>query len=1484
MKRTRAVALALVNWRGVFYERYLLDRHVTALEGANGSGKTTVMIAAYVVLLPDLTRLRFTNLGETGATGGDRGIWGRLGELGRPSYAVLSLELPSGETMLAGVQLERKGEPALELTPFLVEGVAESGRLQDILLCTTGDQEEIPTLPQLRANAKQAGARLTVFPSAKEYFAALFDRGVTPMRLTLDEQRNKFNEMLRTSMTGGISRALTSQLRSFVLREESALSETLSRMRGNLDACRKTRNEVKEARVLEHEIGGIFEAGQAMARAALEAVRCSVREHNAAVAALRGSYDVKARDQAKLERDLAALEARKSAVTGQLEVAGKQLEAAKADRDRLTRAVALRERVDALGGELERLGIELEASAAAYRQVTEQRTRSRELWSQRQTELVESARSLADVQAGLDALARRMHARRLATERLAALRQTTGNVALGLAELPGLREQLTVEQREVDRALARFERHDALEETVGRDRETALSALRRIAGDVSESDDLYARAKQELRRIRQLQAVADRLGARTREAEQAREQLERREALIRKLDALGLHPAPADATAFLERLWTADRDAAMTEELQREEDWRAREAAVSGEQLAAEIAVLERREGEWAQVQRALDELGDLVSGLEPGRVATQRLREQWLARQTRAHAELERCTRERAEALAHAQALDSSESVSPGLDLLELKELLDAEFLAQRYDDLEDDEARRTEAILGPLVDALVVEDLDAAATVLQKRPIAVETAWIVGAGTDPMRSLGAGTSVDPAGTVMVETSMGLRIGRIPEKARLGRQARARQSAERRAHAQECATAIETLEGEQRQITGVLHAIDALDFLIPAWQAGDPGRALVALRQRATATSEAQATARARSNAAGARLPELRRLANALRALLPQAGDLHAPLSAEAVTELQAAQRESEASRVELDRIGDSASVLAELVEALCEPLQSPEQRLERAQERVALERRRDELYTQLESIDALELHGNLLEEAEAFTENADPGALVTELRTHHQRAELALEDAKQRMDASESEWQALTDAHHRNVATVEAAKAHHQRALVELQSAGFVEPTAEALQELDQTIDRQFLSIAAHTREERDLETRIALERDRGSRLTAELSALQSDQESAEDAAKPAALAWTQLQQRAASAGLTAATPGDLVEQKSSAWWPEARSRSALLLDRLQTARGGSELARDLHARLHHEDGDSFFDAWLATRAWLQRRLPAHITEGEEPLLGLSRLRDDLVRLEGRLGRQEDDLRGTSQDVARSIDVQIRRAVNQVERLNRSLVDVTFGSIEGIRIKLQRLENMEPVWGALRDGSAQQLLFHSSMSIEDAMEEIFRRYGGGGKAGAQKILDYREYIELRVEVRRRGDGKDWELANPTRVSTGEAIGVGAALMMVILTEWERDANLLRAQRGAGCLRFLFLDEANRLSQDNLAVLFDLCERLDLQLLIAAPEVAHAEGNTTYRLIRRQLEDGREEVVVSGRRSTLPEAMNVALPVALEEVGPVSD
>jgi chromosome partition protein MukB len=190
----------------------------------------------------------------------------------------------------------------------------------------------------------------------------------------------------------------------------------------------------------------------------------------------------------------------------------------------------------------------------------------------------------------------------------------------------------------------------------------------------------------------------------------------------------------------------------------------------------------------------------------------------------------------------------------------------------------------------------------------------------------------------------------------------------------------------------------------------------------------------------------------------------------------------------------------------------------------------------------------------------------------------------------------------------------------------------------------------------------------------------------------------------------------------------------------------------------------------------------------------------------------------------------------------------------------VRGIRIELRRIDRMEQILRALRLGEAQELLFLSAIPIEEALDEIFRRYGGGPRRRRAPARLPRVPRARRPDPppgRRRLGHRQ---ADPAVDRRGDRRR--RAVMMVVLTEWERDANLMSARRTTGSLRFLFLDEANRLSRDNLGVSFDLCKTLDLQLLIAAPEVARAEGNTTYRLVRHVTDDGREEVIVSGRRA----------------------
>ena len=399
---------------------------------------------------------------------------------------------------------------------------------------------------------------------------------------------------------------------------------------------------------------------------------------------------------------------------------------------------------------------------------------------------------------------------------------------------------------------------------------------------------------------------------------------------------------------------------------------------------------------------------------------------------------------------------------------------------------------------------------------------------------------------------------------------------------------------------------------------------------------------------------------------------------------------------------------------------------------------------------------------------------------------------------------------------------------------------------------------------------RSSRELERRLGT-------LTKELEHAEARLASAEVAVRqeravsePANRRWEALQ---ADAGelLTAAIGagiGERLEGRGSVNLNrDALTWAGRLQERIARAEDGEERARAMSELCAQDDrsGDDYLQAWRDVRGWLHRRIPAQIAQMDDPLEALSRLRTHLAELEGHLKRQERDLQGNSAGVSAAIGTQIRQARSGIGRLNHDLQSVKFGSIEGVRLQLHRVPEMEKILDALRSGDVQGGIFTSDMPLEEALDELFRRHGGRRTQG-HRLLDYREYVDPRIEVKRKA-GSGWEMANPQRISTGESIGIGAALMMVVLTAWERNASLLRAQRANGTLRMLLLDEANRLDRGNLGVLFDLCQNLNLQLLVAAPEVAQAEGNTTYRLTRELDKDGREEVRVSGRRMVAREA-----------------
>ena len=672
----------------------------------------------------------------------------------------------------------------------------------------------------------------------------------------------------------------------------------------------------------------------------------------------------------------------------------------------------------------------------------------------------------------------------------------------------------------------------------------------------------------------------------------------------------------------------------------------------------------------------------------------------------------------------------------------------------------------------------------------------------------------------------------------------------------------------IETLDADRRAFERLAEEGEALLAGQAIWLGGDPAPTLEDINRTVLDTEARQAAHRTEADGHRNDAEGLTPRIDGLRNLLGVAALLDPPDHALREKKLEGDHASALADEAEVSRCSEAAVILEDRLEAL-RTLPLTDQGVKDLESRLhQLTEDRHRMDSAIEAMAFVDNNSHALNWSDAPAMLEAREALAPNLKEQRDRANGALREAHAEALAADdayteatSHWQKADGQRHMAKERLLAAKQDLAEIGVPAPTEASVETAGhekDKLEEEGRGIDATLADLnTAKGRGEKEREHADEGLNDAGHKVSAERKE-----------ADPADDRWERLQGDVAKHDIVAAgfsQTDSLVAgiRGHVNLAQEARSKRAELLSRLHRA-GALHLLDEAGKSPTEASGILFADAylavWLAVSDWLRQRLPAQFADEDDLQEAVSRLRGQLKGLEGRLARQDDDLRGSSENIARGVDVQRRKARGQIDRLNRSLQGVTFGGIEGIRVKTLPVARMEQVLRALREGTVQKLLFQDDLPIEKAFDAIFQREGDGGDGG-KRLLDYREYLQLQVEVRRRS-GSGWEAANPTRLSTGEAIGVGAALMMVVLTEWERDATLLRGRRDHGSLRFLFLDEANRLSQDNLHVLFELCQTLDLQLLIAAPEVARADGNTTYHLVRSANESGREEVLVSGRRA----------------------
>jgi chromosome partition protein MukB len=263
----------------------------------------------------------------------------------------------------------------------------------------------------------------------------------------------------------------------------------------------------------------------------------------------------------------------------------------------------------------------------------------------------------------------------------------------------------------------------------------------------------------------------------------------------------------------------------------------------------------------------------------------------------------------------------------------------------------------------------------------------------------------------------------------------------------------------------------------------------------------------------------------------------------------------------------------------------------------------------------------------------------------------------------------------------------------------------------------------------------------------------------------------------------------------------------------------------------------------------------------LPRDIVHCEDPVAALRDMIHHCEKLTLQLSHQEKSLASSTFEVAHGIDQRIRREFRNISRLNEGLDSVRFGSIRAIRIRYLRKQGMEEVLKVLKDeGAPQRSLFadSSGKTFADALNFLYEEKMGRKFTG-QSLLDYRQYMDLTIQVRRLGSDA-WESVDSSKLSTGESIGVGLSILIMVLQSWEEQTSRMIG-RTRNSSRFLFLDEASRLDSSSINTLSVLCRDMQLQLLIAAPSADKAICGTTYCLNRIVDQSGREMVVVRGMR-----------------------
>ncbi|MGR5554957.1 chromosome partition protein MukB [Vibrio fortis] len=1465
IERGKYQSLTMVNWNGFFARTFDIDGLVTTLSGGNGAGKSTTMAAFITALIPDQTLLHFRNTTEAGSSQSsrDKGLYGKL----QPGacYAALDVVNSRNQRLLFAVKLQQVAgrDKKVDIKPFLIQGLPSHVKPTDVLIENVSDSHaRVCQLNDVKAAVAQyEGAHFKAFSSIVDYHAQMFEFGVVPKKLRNSGDRSKFYRLIEASLYGGISSAITRSLRDYLLPQNGGVKKAFQDMESALRENRMTLEAIKTTQsdrdLFKHLIteSTNYVAADYMRHA--NDRRNKLDQTMKLRGELFGSRETLLEQNNLLNRvqeELELLVDQESALEQDYQAASDHLQLVQT-------ALRQQEKIERYSEDLEELSERLEEQMMVVEEAQERVLLAEEQATMTEEEVDSLKTQLADYQQALDVQQTRALQYQQAVQALEKTKQLLGDDSITAEGALTLVSELKAQEEQNTQTLLATKHKLDMSSAASAQFEKALSLAKSIVGTVERSEASQA-AKQALDKGRNAKHIVENEQQwRAQHRDMARDVAQQRQAKELAEEYQKQHNTQLNDEAVFEE--ERERHAMQIETLEYAQE-ELREAKSEKRRVQhnhdQEIQKLEAIAPAWITANDALDSLREQTDAELEDSQAVMTQMQQVLEDEKAQSVAKDQLAKRRSELELEIERL-ASPGGSNDPRLKGLADTLGGVLLSEIYDDITIDDAPYFSAMYGPARHAIVVSDLDGIKEKLVDLEDCPEDLYILEGDVDAFDDSSFNAD-ELEGAVCVQLNdRQMRYSRFPDIPLFGRAAREQR--------------LEKLR-EERDVVVENHAKAAFDSqkLNRLYQAfntfvakhlhvafnADPEQALASARDKRNQVVRALAELDAKEQQQRSQLAQSKQALAALDKLAPMVRILEDETLAERLAELEAQLERLGEAKSYLSNHGKALQNLEQIVTALdADPEQfdaleaeykQADQALQALKAKVfalsdLIERRHYFAYS--DSVDLLNKSSELSEQLKAKLVQAEQARA---------KGRDGLKQAREQMNQYNQVLAALKSSHQAKLETVQEFK--------------------QELQEYGVNADEGAQERAVRRRDE--LQERLHTSRSRKSEYERTITSTELEMKSLAKRLKKVQKEYVELRTFvvAAKAGwcsvLRLARENDVerrLHKRELAYLSagELRSMSDKSLGALRLAVADNDDLRDalrLSEDNAHPERKVLF--YIAVYQHLRERIRQDIIHTDDPVEAIEEMEVELARLTEELTQRENRLAISSESVASIIKKTIQREQNRIRMLNQGLSNIYFGQVKGVRLNVKIRESHEILLTGLASQQEQHKdLFESSrFTFSEAMAKLFQRVNPHIDMGqrspqvlGEELLDYRNYLELSVEVNRGSDG--WLQAESGALSTGEAIGTGQSILLMVVQSWEEESRRLRSKDIVPC-RLLFLDEAARLDAKSISTLFELCDRLGMQLLIAAPENISPEKGTTYKLVRKVFKD-HEHVHVVGLR-----------------------